>query len=145
MIVNEIAFVRPVPVLGSYKTEARFSAEEGWRIEVHDYGVTLSKAEQQNVPEVPAFCVCGVGYSVTEAAVSGAPVIPVEMYDVLSEEGKAALAAGDEPTARGLISEATLGNTETTAEQLLASGAAAALHPDAVAATHHRRGRRGPR
>ncbi len=64
--VKEIAFVRPIPILGTYKTEARFSAADGWLIEVGDYGVTLSKPEQQNVPEVPAFFTCGVGYSVPE-------------------------------------------------------------------------------
>ena len=61
--VKEIAFVRPIPILGTYKTEARFSAADGWLIEVSDFGVTLSKPASQNVPEVPAFFTCGVGYS----------------------------------------------------------------------------------
>ena len=69
MIVSEIAFVRPIPILNTYKTEARFTAEDGWTIDVHDYGVTLSREERQNEPAVPAFCTCGVGYSVPASVV----------------------------------------------------------------------------
>ena len=77
--VKEIAFVRPIPILGTYKTEARFSAADGWLIEVSDFGVTLSKPASQNVPEVPAFFTCGVGYSMPvepePAPVAATPVV----------------------------------------------------------------------
>lgn len=66
MIVPHIAFVRPVRILGTYRNETEFTAADGWVIDVHDYGVTLSKPASQNVPEVSAFCTCGVGYSVPE-------------------------------------------------------------------------------
>lgn len=68
MIVKEIAFVRPIPILGGHERVDHFYASEGWLIDVHDYGVTLSKPGSQNVPAIEAFCTCGVGYSVPEDA-----------------------------------------------------------------------------
>ncbi len=188
MIVNEIAFVRAVPILGSHERKDRFYASEGWTIEVHDYGVTLSKPAEQNVPEVPAFCVCGVGYTVAAPVVlepvaletdEGSAAGDSAVVAAMTFEEKAALAAklgvptldglssetlrraseGDSevidavrggrsliPDAKGIaegagggigiISETTLNDATVNAEALLAN---------AAGATHHRRGRRGPR
>ncbi len=105
-VVDKVAFVRPIPILGSHVRQTDFYASDGWLIEVSDFGVTLSKPEQQNVPEVPAFFTCGVGYSVPPAP-APAPVVALE--------GRAASGAGN------TISEASLGNATVSGEALLAT------------------------
>jgi hypothetical protein len=100
VIVPNITFIRPIPVLGGSQRMDRFDAADGWVIEVHDYGVTISRPAQpeQNIQETPAFCTCGVGYSVPAPVVSE-PVVAAEHLAVsLSDEAKAALASGDPAT-----------------------------------------------
>ncbi len=81
MIVAHVQFIRPVPVLGSGIRQDQFTAADGWLIEVHDFGVTISRPANpgQNIPETPAFCTCGVGYSIPAAEPSIVdPVITVD-------------------------------------------------------------------
>ncbi len=80
MIVSHVQFIRPIPVLGSSKREEQFYASDGWLIEVHDYGVTLSRPAnpEQNILETSAFCTCGVGYSVPAPSVSEETAARVE-------------------------------------------------------------------
>ena len=74
-VVSHLTFVRPIPVLGTNRREDQFRAEDGWVIEVSDFGVTLSRAASQNVPAVDAFFTCGVGYSVPPVVVAVEPVV----------------------------------------------------------------------
>lgn len=134
MIVPEIAFVRPIPILGTFERRDRFYASEGWTIDVHDYGVTLSKPASQNVPEIPAFCTCGVGYSVPEDP-KERQLQEMLAAGIISEGDGAAIRAGygsHEEMVKALtteagdgighpLSEATLGNETLNAEKLISA------------------------
>ncbi len=89
MIVPHVTFIRPIPILGTGNRQDQFSAADGWRIEVHDYGVTLSREERQNVPAVAAFCTCGVGYSVPAPAKELEPETVKALADAAPAEQRA--------------------------------------------------------
>lgn len=61
-----ICFCQPVPVLGTSLRIDHFEAVSGWEISESDQGVTLYRpaVPSQNVREIQAFVVKGVGYSV---------------------------------------------------------------------------------
>jgi hypothetical protein len=62
-MIKHVAFVQPIPVLGTSKRQDQFSWPE-WRIQQIDAGVRLYRPEAQNVPEVPWFDVVGVGFCI---------------------------------------------------------------------------------
>lgn len=64
--VTEVTFAQPIRIIGTSTRQDTFSAADGWVIEVHDYGVTLSKPATQNVAEVPAFSWLGTGFAVPD-------------------------------------------------------------------------------
>lgn len=103
-MIKHVAFCQQIVILGTPKRQDQFLAADGWEICEERGGVTLRRAEQQNQPEVPAFRVHGIGYCV-EVDTRG------EMLGDLMSAGML-----DLPD----ISEETIGNTEVSAETLLA-------------------------
>jgi hypothetical protein len=84
-VVTHVTFAQPVRILGTSQTVTDFDVSEGWLIEVHAHGVTLSRTASQNIPEVPAFSIFGVGYSIP------APVkLEEETIAILAEPSPAA-------------------------------------------------------
>ncbi len=71
-MIRAVAFVQSIPILGTGKREDRFEAPE-WEIDLRGLSVWLRRPESQNVPEVPAFEVRGVGHCI--------PAIPLPTFD----------------------------------------------------------------
>ncbi len=76
-VISHVAFAQPIWVLGTARHEDQFRAEDGWVIELTPTTgvISLRRPAQQNVPEVPAFEVWGIGYCTRweDVAASGSP------------------------------------------------------------------------
>lgn len=145
--VTEVTFAQPIRIIGTSTRQDTFSAADGWVIEVHDYGVTLSKPATQNVAEVPAFSWLGTGFAVPDdprerqiralldaaiispedARLMRAGAIPREqmekmladMPDVTAETGRYSGAVEGVGGGTGVISESTIGDETLDASRML--------------------------
>jgi hypothetical protein len=71
----EVWFTSMVPVPGTSLRIDRFSTCDGWKVAETPAGIIVSRAanDPQNIPEVPAFRVVGVGYCLTETPEAEGP------------------------------------------------------------------------